>query len=126
MLENIDLKYGEKFVLRDVNLKISRNSRLGILGKAGSGKHSIMNVIFGIFKRSGGNIKIYGTDMDQIEPYNVREEGFYIGGDSSLFGVTIREDIDPEGKFATKNLIKVLAFPRFFKLIKQNVDNLNK
>ena len=59
---NVDFKYdkSEKFSLNNINLFIDKGSIIGICGKTGSGKSTLIDLFMGLLKPSKGCIKING------------------------------------------------------------------
>lgn len=57
-LKNISFKYKSKNILDGVSLKIYKNDKIGIVGKSGAGKTTLINVILGLLPVNGGNIII--------------------------------------------------------------------
>jgi ABC-type bacteriocin/lantibiotic exporter with double-glycine peptidase domain len=75
IMENIHYIYpaNETKVIENFNLEIKEGSKIGIVGKTGSGKSTISDLIMGILKPSNGIIKIDGvnvTDEDKITNLN--------------------------------------------------------
>jgi ATP-binding cassette, subfamily B, bacterial PglK len=70
-LTNVYFKYKENgaFVLNDINLKIKKGEKLGIIGKSGSGKSTLLDLIMGLLQPNQGVIKV--DDMD-INILNLR------------------------------------------------------
>ena len=64
--KNVYYKYknGTKYVLRDINLKISKGEMIGIIGETGSGKSSFVDLLMGLLKPSKGNIYIDGQKLN--------------------------------------------------------------
>ncbi len=57
-IKNLFKNYGEKEVLKGINLLIMRNERIGIIGKNGSGKSTLLKIIAGAEKQDKGEVKI--------------------------------------------------------------------
>lgn len=57
-LENVNYSYGEQPVLRDVNLLIQREDRIGIVGKNGAGKSTLLKLILGDLQPDSGTIRM--------------------------------------------------------------------
>ena len=57
-MKNISKKYGNKNVLRDLNLNVMPSSITGLLGPNGSGKTTIFNILLGITKMDAGKLFI--------------------------------------------------------------------
>ncbi|MEM7278362.1 MAG: ATP-binding cassette domain-containing protein [Pseudomonadota bacterium] len=62
---NASAGYGEDIVVRDVNLRILRGDRLGIIGPNGSGKSTLLKLLLGEIKPMAGQITL-GTRLDPI------------------------------------------------------------
>ncbi|NBB78306.1 MAG: ATP-binding cassette domain-containing protein [Verrucomicrobia bacterium] len=65
-LEEVHFRYveSEPEVLRDINLDIPKGSRVGIVGKTGSGKSTLMDILMGLLEPTSGRILVDGTPID--------------------------------------------------------------
>ncbi len=76
-LKNISKEY-DRQVLKDINLKITNDSYVTIVGKSGSGKSTLMNIIGMIEEYDGGNYSFNGKNIKKGKDYaNIRSD--YIG-----------------------------------------------
>lgn len=59
-MSNMSFKYlkSEKFILKNINLKIKAGERIGIIGETGSGKSTLLDLIMGLFVPHEGSLKI--------------------------------------------------------------------
>jgi ATP-binding cassette subfamily B protein len=104
-LENVGFRYGDNLptVLSGVNFTIPKGSRVGVIGKTGEGKSTLLDVLMGLLLPTQGQIKIDGVPID---PQNFRQwqrhishvpQSIYLADISVLeniaFGVP-RESID--------------------------------
>jgi ABC-type bacteriocin/lantibiotic exporter with double-glycine peptidase domain len=66
-LDNISFQYpkNDLFILKNINLKIKKNSIVGIFGKSGNGKTTLVNIITGLLSPSSGSIYCDSTDISQ-------------------------------------------------------------
>lgn len=59
-LKNVSFKYGDKFILDKINLKIPSNSIYGFLGNNGSGKTTTIKILLGLLRIQSGEVFYYG------------------------------------------------------------------
>ena len=69
-IKNLSFSYGEKMILRDINLDVESGDYIGIIGPNGSGKSTLIKVILGILEHTEGNIKILGSDIKSVKNSN--------------------------------------------------------
>ena len=55
--------YGERSVLRDLDLKVDKGRQLAIMGPSGSGKTTLLHILAGIIKPSSGSVVVSGLDL---------------------------------------------------------------
>ncbi len=62
VLENLCFRYGSigPWILRDINLSISKGSRVGLIGSTGSGKSTLLDIVMGLLEPTQGAIKVDG------------------------------------------------------------------
>jgi ABC-type multidrug transport system fused ATPase/permease subunit len=67
--KNVSYKYNanSKFILEKINLKIKKNSCIGIVGESGSGKSTFVNLISGLINPSKGKIYVDNKDLKKIK-----------------------------------------------------------
>lgn len=75
-------------------LSIKPGQRLAILGTNGSGKSTFLKLLSGLYAPSRGRVMVDGTDMNQIEPRDLRRLIGYLGQDVRLFTGTLRENLN--------------------------------
>lgn len=63
MAENLSLSFDDKQIFSDVNLQISRQERIFLIGPNGCGKTSLLKVLLGSYKPDGGEVK-FGANID--------------------------------------------------------------
>ena len=76
--ENINLSYGSRLILDNINFKINENEIFGMLGPNGVGKSTIFNLITGLIHPNSGKIKLSNTDVLDY-PIYLRTKKFHIG-----------------------------------------------
>lgn len=68
-IEHVSHSFGEKKVLDDINLDVRKGEFVTLLGPSGCGKTTLLRIIAGFQKASGGSISIAGTDMTETPPH---------------------------------------------------------
>jgi len=83
----------EEKVLDNINLKLSKGKTLGIIGKTGSGKSTLVNSLFKLYNVDSGKIFIDGKDINSIPLEVLRTNIALVPQDNFLFSDTIKNNI---------------------------------
>ncbi|WP_271405995.1 ABC transporter ATP-binding protein [Tenacibaculum soleae] len=99
--KNVSLTYDDTNItaLNNVSLKINKGETLAILGKTGSGKTTIINLISRLYDASEGAVLIDGKNIKNCNLYDVRNQIGFVPQDPFLFSDTIQNNI----KFGKEN-----------------------
>ncbi|MGM9643405.1 MAG: ABC transporter ATP-binding protein [Eubacteriales bacterium] len=84
---------GERDALRNVSFKINAGENVGIVGKTGSGKTTIVDLILRTFNIEDGMLFIDGKDVNTMPIKQVRGATAYVPQDNFLFSDTIKSNI---------------------------------
>jgi ATP-binding cassette subfamily C (CFTR/MRP) protein 1 len=97
IFENVQMRYREglPLVLSDLSMHVKGGERIGVVGRTGAGKSSIMSTLFRLVELSGGSITIDGLDISKIGLHDLRSHLAIIPQDPTLFKGTIRSNLDP-------------------------------
>ncbi|XP_014216262.1 multidrug resistance-associated protein 4-like [Copidosoma floridanum] len=94
-------------VLKGLTLKIRPSEKVGIVGRTGAGKSSLISALFRLAKVEG-IIEIDGIDTGTIALEDLRKHVSIIPQDPVLFSGTLRRNLDPFNEFEDKTLWTVL------------------
>jgi len=94
-LRDLDFSYPEspKKSLSAINLKINPGEHVGVIGKVGSGKTTLIKLMMNLYQGSGGSIAIDDIDINQIDPAELRRNIGYLSQDIELLRGTIRDNL---------------------------------
>ncbi|GAA96149.1 uncharacterized protein L969DRAFT_91604 [Mixia osmundae IAM 14324] len=96
-MKHVELSYrkGLPAVLKDLSIDFKGGERVGIVGRTGAGKSSIMAALFRMVELSSGTIEIDGVDISKIGLGELRKKVAIIPQDALLFNGSIRTNLDP-------------------------------
>ncbi len=80
-------------VLRGVSFRIQAGEHVAILGRVGSGKSTLLRLMMGLYQSGSGSVLLDGTDLQQIDPADLRRNVGYVSQDARLFYGTLRENV---------------------------------
>jgi ATP-binding cassette subfamily B protein len=93
-LQNVTFGYTEnKTVLKDITLKIPAGSMLGIVGRSGAGKTTIVNLISRLYDPVEGQITIDGIDIKKICFHDLRKNVAMVSQETYIFMGTVADNI---------------------------------
>ena len=132
-ITNLSLRYREglPLVLKALNLTINAGQKVGIVGRTGSGKSTLMLGLMrilemdsGVAQQPGlkdGGIQIDGVDIYQIGLHRLRRGLTIIPQDPYLFKGTLRTNLDPLNLFRDEQIMEGLTTVKFFSTLKSEV-----
>ncbi|KAJ2083727.1 hypothetical protein H4R24_000590 [Coemansia sp. RSA 988] len=99
--KNYSARYrdGLDLVLKNLTFRVQSRHKVGIVGRTGAGKSSLTLALFRIIEAASGQILIDGEDIFKYGLFDVRNKLSIIPQDPVLFAGTVRENLDPFGKY---------------------------
>ncbi|KAJ5190136.1 multidrug resistance-associated protein [Penicillium cinerascens] len=109
-VSGVNAQYHSKAIaLKNFSLMASPGQRIGICGRTGSGKSSLLSAILGMLNITNGSILIDNVDLATLPPEMVRERLVTIPQDPFIMvGCTVRLNTDPTGKLPDADIIAAL------------------
>lgn len=103
---NIKFSYdNEKNVLNNISFKVNKNEKIALIGRTGSGKTSLVNLICRFYDLNDGNIQINNKDYKEYSIRSLRNKIGYIMQKVVIFDGTILENINYANKDISKEKI---------------------
>ena len=97
-LENVSLRFGEKWALKEVSLKLNPGETRIIFGEAGSGKTALLKAVVGLIEVDEGNIKLFGKDvrtMPEQQLFALRSCAGFLFQEGGLFdSLTVGDNVE--------------------------------
>lgn len=93
--KNLSFRYpdGESDELKDISLHIAKGEHVGIIGRTGAGKTTLVNLIMRAFNAPRGTLFIDGHDIGEIPLKTLRNGIAYVPQDNFLFSDTVKNNI---------------------------------
>lgn len=93
--ENVDFAYADSphHVLNKFNFEIKAGQCVAFVGESGAGKSTIINMIIGFCRPTGGKLYIDGIDSEEINMKSFREHIAVVSQSAILFSGTVRDNI---------------------------------
>lgn len=126
IFNNVDFAYrpGLPIVLKNMNISINSGEKIGICGRTGAGKSTIMSALYRLNELSGGKILIDGIDISNLGLYDLRRKLTIIPQDPVLFRGTVRKNLDPFSEYPEDLLWDALV--RSGAIDKDEVESVKK
>ena len=91
--KDVTFGYKDKKVLNKINFKIEANSTVAFVGKSGSGKTTIFNLLCKMYDIESGSITIDGIDIKELDKDSIRGNITIISQNPYIFNMSIRDNL---------------------------------
>ncbi|EHA28226.1 hypothetical protein ASPNIDRAFT_188758 [Aspergillus niger ATCC 1015] len=112
-------------VLHDVTLSIAAGEMVAICGPSGSGKSSLVQLLFRLLEPDKGQITIDGLDISSISCQDIRSSLSCISQAVTILPGTVRQNIDPLGKEPDESIINVLRKVKLWDIVSTQLGGLD-
>lgn len=105
-IKNLSYSYGknQNFAIDNISLTINSGERIGIVGKVGSGKTTLMNILSGLYEVPRDTVFINGIDINEYSRESIFENICYAMQKNIIMDDTIKNNIDVKSEVAESEL----------------------
>lgn len=79
--------------MNGVSLSVAAKESIGLVGRSGSGKSTILQIIMRFYEATGGSAALDGREFSDLNVNNLRKQVGYVGQLPTLFNGTVRQNI---------------------------------
>ena len=96
--------YGASHILRGVDFTVGKGETIGLMGRNGMGKTTLLKSLMGIVKPSGGQVQVKGRDMTGAPTFEIARQGLaYVPEGRGIFGnLSVRENLVMSARAGTQ------------------------
>ena len=123
--KNFNFLYDDKNVLENINFKINKGETIGIVGKTGSGKTTLIKQLLRLYPVEKGSLLLDNRGIEKYYDYSVREKMGYAPQEYQLFSKTIKDNILFYRENLEDNLEQALILSDIKKDIESFKDGIN-
>tara|TARA_Y100000590_G_scaffold444015_1_gene574222 strand:- start:338 stop:1555 length:1218 start_codon:yes stop_codon:yes gene_type:complete len=125
-LINVNFKYSEKSILKNINLELNRNNFIGLVGETGSGKTTLCNLLLGLYEPSSGQILSDGENIfENTKSYQSLigyvPQNIFLLDDTIKNNITFGSSLDDE---KISKVIKLAALENFVQKKPKGLDQI--
>ena len=116
--------FGEKYVLKDINLEVKKGENVVVLGRSGTGKSVAIQCIVGLLKPDGGSLKVFGDEVAEMTDKQLKELrikiGFLFQSGALYDSMTVRENLE----FPLTRVLKLNDQQEIDKRVEEALDSV--
>lgn len=107
---DLSLRYAPNLpkVIKNVSFTVDPKSKVGIVGRTGAGKSTIITALFRFLDPETGNIKIDNVDITSVDLQRLRRSITIIPQDPTLFTGTLKSNLDPYDEYTEQQIFEAL------------------
>jgi ATP-binding cassette subfamily B protein len=91
--KNVKFSYGKEPIIKNINFKINEKDTVAIVGRSGSGKTTIINLLNRTYLKDSGSILIDGHEINSLDKHSLRRNISVISQNPYIFNMSIKENL---------------------------------
>jgi len=116
--KNLSFRYKQKYVLKDFNLNVQKGEKIGIVGKTGSGKSTLIKLLLGLYPLQKGKISIGGKTLESYSQETLNDNFSVVLQESEMFNTSLKENVMISAKeHSNKRFKKALEISQLDELV---------
>ncbi len=92
-IKDVSFNYKEESVLKDMNLKIERGQKIGIVGKSGSGKSTLFKLLLKLYLPKKGEIYFDNTEIRNLNGDSILKKISVVPQETELFNLSLKDNV---------------------------------
>ncbi|WP_459861105.1 ABC transporter ATP-binding protein [Campylobacter concisus] len=122
---NVCLNYGDKEVLKDINLEARESEFIALVGSSGGGKTSLMNLLMRFYDVNSGEILINETNLKDIKIHSLRQNIGLVTQRVYIFNDTIAKNVAYGREFNEDAVINALKMANAYEFVSKLDDGIH-
>ena len=119
---DVRLSYGDKEVLKGINLEANKSEFIALVGSSGGGKSSLMNLLMRFYDVNGGEILINGINLKDIKIHSLRQNIGLVTQRVYIFNDTVAKNVAYGREFNEDAVINALKLANAYEFVSK-LDN---
>lgn len=122
---DVRLSYGDKEVLKGINLEANKSEFIALVGSSGGGKSSLMNLLMRFYDVNGGEILINGINLKDIKIHSLRQNIGLVTQRVYIFNDTVAKNVAYGREFNEDAVINALKLANAYEFVSKLDDGIN-
>ncbi len=123
--KGVRLSYGDKEVLKGINLEANKSEFIALVGSSGGGKSSLMNLLMRFYDVNGGEILINGTNLKDIKIRSLRQNIGLVTQRVYIFNDTVAKNVAYGREFNEDAVINALKLANAYEFVSKLDNGIN-
>ena len=122
---DVRLSYGDKEVLKGINLEANKSEFIALVGSSGGGKSSLMNLLMRFYDVNGGEILINGINLKDIKIHSLRQNIGLVTQRVYIFNDTVAKNVAYGREFNEDAVINALKLANAYEFVSKLDNGIN-